>query len=165
MNETAQNRSMKGKAKQTLDNHFNIGGNVQHHDITLFVQQIAENNFQIGGSTTAKKSVYEKRTIERTMQKQISESSKQKSEEEKAQKIVRIHGEQSTHKKKVPENWLKRQPSASDPNAIYTTRRKEDVQEFRMTKQAVDEVGTEAEGIMEPLQMTTHSTSQEQIKN
>ena len=163
MNQTAQNRSMKGKAKQTLDNHFNIGGTVQQHVITPFVQQVAENNFQIGASTTVEKSVFEKRATERTMQQQISESSKQKGEEEKAQKIVRTHGEQSTHKKKVPEKLVKKDSPVPQILVLSTQQdEKKIVQELRMTKQAIAEGGTDAEGTMEPSQMTTHSTSQEQ---
>lgn len=94
---------MKGKAKQTLDNDFNIGGTVQHPVITPFGHQITEENFQIGGSNVAKKSVFDKGTIERTMQRQISDSSFQKDEEKKAQKLVKTLGEQ----KKVPETLVK----------------------------------------------------------
>ena len=154
---------MKGKAKQTLDNHFNIGGTVQQHVITPFVQQIAENNFQIVASTTAEKSVFEKRVTERTMQQQISESSKQKGEEEKAQKIVRIHDEQSTHKKIVPDKLVKK--GSPVPQILVLPKQQDEkkiVQEFRMTKQAIAEGGAAAEGTMEPSQMTTHPTSQEQ---
>ena len=60
MNQTVPNHSMKGKAKQTLDNDFNIGGTVQHPVITPFGHQITEENFQIGGSNVAKKSVFDK---------------------------------------------------------------------------------------------------------
>ena len=163
MNQTSQNRSMKGKARQTLDNHFNIAGTVQQHVITPFVQQIAENNFQIGASTTAEKSVFKKRATETTMQQQISESSKQKGEEEKVQKIDRIHGEQSTHEKKVPEKLVKTDSPVPQILALSTQQdEKKIVQEFRMTKQAIVEGGTDAEGTMEPSQMTTHPTSQEQ---
>ena len=163
MNQTAQNRSMKGKAKQTLDNHFNVGGTVQHPVITPFVQQIADNNFQIGASTTAEKSVFEKGATVRTTQQQISESSKQKGEEEKVQKIVRIRGEQSTHKKKDPEKLVKKD-SPVPQILVLSTQQDENkiVQEFRMTKQAIAEGKTDAEGTMEPSQMTTHSTSKEQ---
>ena len=163
MNQTSQNRSMKGKARQTLDNHFNIAGTVQQHVITPFVQQIAENNFQIGASTTAEKSVFKKRATETTMQQQISESSKQKGEEEKVQKIDRIHGEQSTHEKKVPEKLVKTDSPVPQILALSTQQdEKKIVHEFRMTKQAIAEGGTDAEGTMEPSQMTTHPTSQEQ---
>ena len=154
---------MKGKAKQTQDNHFNIEGTVQQHVITPFVQQIAENNFQIGASTTAEKSVFDKRATERTMQQQISESSKQKGEEEKVQKICRIHGEQSTHKKKVPEKLAKKDNPVPQILVLSTQQdEKKIVQEFRMTKQPLVEGGTDAKGTMEPSQMTTHPTSQEQ---
>ena len=163
MKQTAQNRSMKGKARQTLDNHLNIAGTVQQHVITPFVQQIAENNFQIGASTTAEKSVFEKRATETTMQQQISESSKQKGEEEKVQKIDRIHGEQSTHEKKVPEKLVKTDSPVPQILALSTQQdEKKIVQEFRMTKQPLAEGGTDAKGTMEPSQMTTHPTSQEQ---
>ena len=162
-NQTAQNRSMKGKAKQTQDNHFNIEGTVQQHVITPFVQQIAENNFQIGASTTAEKSVFDKRATERTMQQQIPESSKQKGEEEKVQKIDRIHGEQSTHKKKVPEKLVKKDSRVPQILVLSTQQdEKKIVQAFRMTKQPLAEGGTDAKGTMEPSQMTTHPTSQEQ---
>ena len=153
---------MKGEAKQTLDNHFNIGGTVQQHVITPFVQQIAENNFQIGASTTAEKSVFEKRATQRTMQQQITESSKQKGEEEKVQKIHRIHDEQSSHKKKVPEKLVK--TDSPVPQILVLPKQQDEkkiVQEFRMTKQAIAGGGTD-EGTMEPSQMTTHPTSQEQ---
>ena len=126
------------------------------------VQQIAENNFQIGAPTTAEKSVFEKRATERTMQQQISESSKQKGEEQKAQKIVRMHDEQSTHKKMVPEKLVKK--SSPVPQILVLPKQQDEkkiVQEFRMTKQAIAGGGTDAEGTMEPSQMTTHSTSQE----
>lgn len=103
MNQTVPNHSMKGKAKQTQDNDFNIGGTVQHPVITPFGHQITEENFQIGGSNVAKKSVFDKGTIERTMQRQISDSSTQKDEEKKAQKLVKTLGEQ----KKVPETLVK----------------------------------------------------------
>ena len=154
---------MKGIARQTLDNHFNIAGTVQQHVITPFVQQIAENNFQIGASTTAEKSVFKKRATETTMQQQISESSKQKGKEEKVQKIDRIHGEQSTHEKKVPEKLVKTDSPVPQILALSTQQdEKKIVHEFRMTKQAIAEGGTDAEGTMEPSQMTTHPTSQEQ---
>ena len=162
MNQTAQNRWMKGKAKQTLDNHFNIVGNVQQHVITPFVQQIAENNFQIGASTTAETSVFEKRATETIMQQQISESSKQKGKEEKVQKIDRIHDEQSSHKKKVPEKLVK--TDSPVPQILVLPKQQDEekiVQEFRMTKQAIAGGGTD-EGTMELSQMTTHPTSQEQ---
>ena len=76
MNQTGPNQSLKGKAKQTLDNHFNIGGTVQHPVISPFVQQITDKNFQIGGSNAAKKSVFDKGAVGRTIQRQISESSR-----------------------------------------------------------------------------------------
>ena len=126
------------------------------------VQQIAENNFQIGAPTTAEKSVFEKRATERTMQQQISESSKQKGEEQKAQKIVRMHDEQSTHKKMVPEKLVKK--SSPVPQILVLPKQQDEkkiVQEFRMTKQAIAGGGTDVEGTMEPSQMTTYSTSQE----
>ena len=126
----------------------------------LLPAQIAENNFQIGASTTAEKSVFEKGATERTTQQQISESSKQKGEEEKVQKIDRIHCEQSTHKKRVPEKLVKKD-SPVPQILVQSTQQDEKkiVQEFRMTKQAIAEGGTDTEGTMELSQMTTNSTS------
>ena len=158
MNQTVPNHSMKGKAKQTLDNHFNIGGTVQHPVITPFGQQITEENFQIGGSNAAKKSVFDKGAVERTMQRQISESSTQKHEEEKAQKLVKTLGEQ----KKVPETLVKKGnqlPQIPVPSTQQDGKKID--QEFRIAKQTTDAEGMDAEVTMELLQIT-HPKSQDQ---
>ena len=158
MNQTVPNHSMKGKAKQTLDNHFNIGGTVQHPVITPFGQQITEENFQIGGSNAAKKSVFDKGAVERTMQRQIAESSTQKHEEEKAQKLVKTLGEQ----KKVPETLVKKgNPLPQIPVPSTQQDGKKIDQEFRIAKQTTDAEGMDAEVTMELLQIT-HPKSQDQ---
>ena len=149
---------MKGKAKQTLDNHFNIGGTVQHPVITPFGQQITEENFQIGGSNAAKKSVFDRGAVERTMQRQIAESSTQKHEEEKAQKLVKTLGEQ----KKVPETLVKKGnqlPQIPVPSTQQDGKKID--QEFRIAKQTTDAEGMDAEVTMELLQIT-HPKSQDQ---
>ena len=158
MNQTVPNHSMKGKAKQTLDNHFNIGGTVQHPVITPFGQLIMEENFQIGGSNAAKKSVFDRGAVERTMQRQISESSTQKHEEEKAQKLVKTLGEQ----KKVPETLVKKGnplPQIPVPSTQQDGKRID--QEFRIAKQTTDAEGMDAEVTTELLQIT-HPKSQDQ---
>ena len=158
MNQTVPNHSMKGKAKQTLDNHFNIGGTVQHPVITPFGQQITEENFQIGGSNAAKKSVFDRGAVERTMQRQIAESSTQKHEEEKAQKLVKTLGEQ----KKVPETLVKKGnqlPQIPVPSTQQDGKKID--QEFRIAKQTTDAEGMDAEVTMELLQIT-HPKSQDQ---
>ena len=149
---------MKGKAKQTLDNHFNIGGTVQHPVITPFGQQITEENFQIGGSNAAKKSVFDRGAVERTMQRQIAESSTQKHEEEKAQKLVKTLGEQ----KKVPETLVKKGnqlPQIPVPSTQQDGKKID--QEFRIAKQTTDAEGMDAEVTME-LSQITHPKSQDQ---
>ena len=158
MNQTVPNHSMKGKAKQTLDNHFNIGETVQHPVITPFGQQITEENFQIGGSNAAKKSVFDRGAVERTMQRQIAESSTQKHEEEKAQKLVKTLGEQ----KKVPETLVKKGnqlPQIPVPSTQQDGKKID--QEFRIAKQTTDAEGMDAEVTMELLQIT-HPKSQDQ---
>ena len=149
---------MKGKAKQTLDNHFNIGGTVQHPVITPFGQQITEENFQIGGSNAAKKSVFDRGAVERTMQRQIAESSTQKHEEEKAQKLVKTLGEQ----KKVPETLVKKGnqlPQIPVPSTQQDGKKID--QEFRIAKQTTDAEGMDAEVTME-LSQVAHPKSQDQ---
>ena len=149
---------MKGKAKQTLDNHFNIRETVQHPVITPFVQLITEENFQIGGSNAAKNSVFHKGTIERTMQRQISDSSTQKDEEKKAQKLVKTLGEQ----KKVPETLVKKGnqlPQIPVPSTQQDGKKID--QEFRIAKQTTDAEGMDAEVTME-LSQITHPKSQDQ---
>ena len=149
---------MKGKAKQTLDNHFNIGGTVQHPVITPFGQQITEENFQIGGSNAAKKSVFDRGAVERTMQRQIAESSTQKHEEEKAQKLVKTLGEQ----KKVPETLVKKGnqlPQIPVPSTQQDGKKID--QEFRIAKQTTDAEGMDAEVTMELLQIA-HPKIQDQ---
>ena len=158
MNQTGPNQSLKGKAKQTLDNHFNIGGTVQHPVITPFGQQITEENFQIGGSNAAKKSVFDKGAVGRTMQRQISESSTQKHEEEKAQKLVKTLGEQ----KKVPETLVKKGnqlPQIPVPSTQQDGKKID--QEFRIAKQTTDAEGMDAEVTME-LSQVAHPKSQDQ---
>ena len=158
MNQTGPNQSLKGKAKQTLDNHFNIGGTVQHPVISPFVQQITDKNFQIGGSNAAKKSVFDKGAVGRTMQRQISESSTQKHEEEKAQKLVKTLGEQ----KKVPETLVKKgNPLPQIPVPSTQQDGKKIDQEFRIAKQTTDAEGMDAEVTME-LSQITHPKSQDQ---
>ena len=149
---------MKGKAKQTLDNHFNIRETVQHPVITPFVQLITEENFQIGGSNAAKNSVFHKGTIERTMQRQISDSSTQKDEEKKAQKLVKTLGEQ----KKVPETLVKKGnqlPQIPVPSTQQDGKKID--QEFRIAKQTTDAEGMDAEVTME-LSQVAHRKSQDQ---
>ena len=149
---------MKGKAKQTLDNHFNIGGTVQHPVITPFGQHITEENFQIGGSNAAKKSVFDRGAVERTMQRQIAESSTQKHEEEKAQKLVKTLGEQ----KKVPETLVKKgNPLPQIPVPSTQQDGKKIDQEFRIARQTTDAEGMDAEVTME-LSQITHPKSQDQ---
>ena len=158
MNQTVPNHSMKGKAKRTLDNHFNIRETVQHPVITPFVQQITEENFQIGGSNAAKNSVFHKGTIERTMQRQISDSSTQKDEEKKAQKLVKTLGEQ----KKVPETLVKKgNPLPQIPVPSTQQDGKKIDQEFRIAKQTTDAEGMDAEVTME-LSQVAHPKSQDQ---
>ena len=158
MNQTGPNQSLKGKAKQTLDNHFNIGGTVQHPVISPFVQQITDKNFQIGGSNAAKKSVFDKGAVGRTMQRQISESSTQKHEEEKAQKLFKTLGEQ----KKVPETLVKiGNPLPQIPVPSTQQDGKNIDQEFRIAKQTTDAEGMDAEVTME-LSQITHPKSQDQ---
>ena len=149
---------MKDKAKRTLDNHFNIRETVQHPVITPFVQQITEENFQIGGSNAAKNSVFHKGTIERTMQRQISDSSTQKDEEKKAQKLVKTLGEQ----KKVPETLVKKgNPLPQIPEPTTQQDGKKIDQEFRIAKQTTDAGGMDAEVTME-LSQIAHPKSQDQ---
>ena len=158
MNQTVPNHSMKDKAKRTLDNHFNIRETVQHPVITPFVQQITEENFQIGGSNAAKNSVFHKGTIERTMQRQISDSSTQKDEEKKAQKLVKTLGEQ----KKVPETLVKKgNPLPQIPVPSTQQDGKKIDQEFRIAKQTTDAEGMDAEVTME-LSQVAHPKSQDQ---
>ena len=158
MNQTGPNQSLKGKAKQTLDNHFNIVGTVQHPVISPFVQQITDKNFQIGGSNAAKKSVFDKGAVGRNMQRQISESSTQKHEEEKAQKLVKTLDEQ----KKVPETLVKKgNPLPQIPVPSTQQDGKEIDQEFRIAKQTTEAEGMDAEITME-LSQITHSKSQDQ---
>ena len=158
MNQTVPNHSMKGKAKQTLDNHFNIGGTVQHPVITPFGQHITEENFQIGESNAAKKSVFDRGAVERTMQRQIAESSTQKHEEEKAQKLVKTLGEQ----KKVPETLVKKgNPLPQIPVPSTQQDGKKIDQEFRIARQTTDAEGMDAEVTME-LSQITHPKSQDQ---
>ena len=158
MNQTVPNHSMKGKAKRTLDNHFNIRETVQHPVITPFVQQITEENFQIGGSNAAKNSVFHKGTIERTMQRQISDSSTQKDEEKKAQKLVKTLGEQ----KKVPETLVKKgNPLPQIPEPTTQQDGKKIDQEFRIAKQTTDAGGMDAEVTME-LSQIAHPKIQDQ---
>ena len=158
MNQTVPNHSMKGKAKQTLENHFNIRGTVQHPVITPFAQKITEENFQIGGSNAAKKSVFDKGTIERTMQRQISDSSTQKDEAKKAQKLVKTFGEQ----KKVPETLVKKGNLLPQIPVPSTQQDKKKIdQEFRIAKQTTDAKGMDAEVTME-LSQITHRKSQDQ---
>ena len=158
MNQTVPNHSMKDKAKRTLDNHFNIRETVQHPVITPFVQQITEENFQIGGSNAAKNSVFHKGTIERTMQRQISDSSTQKDEEKKAQKLVKTLGEQ----KKVPETLVKKgNPLPQIPEPTTQQDGKKIDQEFRIAKQTTDAGGMDAEVTME-LSQIAHPKIQDQ---
>ena len=158
MNQTVPNHSIKGKAKLTLDNHFNIGGTVRHPVITPFVQQITEEDFQIGGSNAAKKSVFDKGTIKRTMQRQISDSSTPEDEEKKAQKLVKTLGEQ----KKVPETLVKKgNPLPQIPVSSTQQDGKKIHQEFRFAKQTTDAGGMDAEVTME-LSQITHPKSQDQ---
>ena len=158
MNQTVPNHSIKGKAKQTQDNHFNIRETVQHPVITPFGQQITEENFQIGGSNAAKKSVFDKGIIERTMQRQISDSSTQKDEEKKAQKLVKTPGEQ----KKVPETLVKKgNPLPQVPVPSTQQDGKKIDQEFRIAKQTTDAGGMDAEVTME-LSQIAHPKSQDQ---
>ena len=161
MNQTVPNHSMKGKAKQTLDNHFNIGETVQHPVITPFGQQITEENFQIGGSNAAKKSVFDRGAVERTMQRQIAESSTQKHEEEKAQKLVKTLGEQ----KKVPETLVKKGnqlPQIPVPSTQQDGKKID--QEFRIAKQTTDAEGMDAEVTMELLQIAHPKIQDEKRK-
>ena len=158
MNQTVPNHSIKGKAKQTRDNHFNIRGTVQHPVITPFVQQITEEDFQIGGSNAAKKSVFDKGTIKRTMQRQISDSSTPEDEEKKAQKLVKTLGEQ----KNVPETLVKKgNPLPRIPVPSTQQDGKKIDQEFRIAKQTTDAGGMDAEVTME-LSQITHPKSQDQ---
>ena len=158
MNQTVPNHSMKGKAKETVDNHFNMGGTVQHPVINPFVQQITEENFQIGRSNAAKKSVFDKGTIERTMQRQISDLSTQKDEEKKAQKLVKTLGEQ----KRVPETLVKKSnPLPHIPVPSTQQDGKKIDQEFKIAKQTTDAEGMDAEVTME-LSQITHPKSQDQ---
>ena len=150
MNQTVPNHSIKGKAKQTRDNHFNIRGTVQHPVITPFVQQITEEDFQIGGSNAAKKSVFDKGIVERTMQRQISDSSTPEDEEKKAQKLVKTLGEQ----KNVPETLVKKgNPLPRIPVPSTQQDGKKIDQEFRIAKQTTDAGGMDAEVTMELLQI------------
>ena len=159
MNQTVPNHSIKGKAKQTQDNHFNIrpGETVQHPVITPFGQQITEENFQIGGSNAAKKSVFDKGAVGRTMQRQISESSTQKHEEEKAQKLVKTLGEQ----KKVPETLVKKGNPLPQIPVPSTQKDGKTDQKFRIAKQTTDAEGMDAEVTME-LSQIAHPKSQDQ---
>ena len=158
MNQTVPNHSIKGKAKQTRDNHFNIRGTVQHPVITPFVQQITEEDFQIGGSNAAKKSVFDKGIVERTMQRQISDSSTPEDEEKKAQKLVKTLGEQ----KNVPETLVKKgNPLPRIPVPSTQQDGKKIDQEFRIAKQTTDAGGMDAEVTME-LSQITHPKSQDQ---
>ena len=158
MNQTGPNQSLKGKAKKALDNHFNVGRTVQHPVIPPFVQQITDKNFQIGGSNAAKKSVFDKGAVGRTMQRQIAESSTQKHEEEKAQKLVKTLGEQ----KKVPETLVKKGnqlPQIPVPSTQQDGKKID--QEFRIAKQTTDAEGMDAEVTME-LSQVAHPKSQDQ---
>ena len=158
MNQTVPNHSIKGKAKQTRDSHFNIRGTVQHPVITPFVQQITEEDFQIGGSNAAKKSVFDKGIVERTMQRQISDSSTPEDEEKKAQKLVKTLGEQ----KNVPETLVKKgDPLPRIPVPSTQQHGKKIDQEFRIAKQTTDAGGMDAEVTMELLQIA-HPKSQDQ---
>ena len=140
------------------DNHFKIRGTIQHPVITPFVQQITEENFQIGGSNAAKKSVFDKGTIERTMQRHISDSSTQKDEKKRAQKLVKTPGEQ----KKVPETLVKKgNPLPQIPVPSTQQDGKKIALEFRIAKQTTDAEGMDAEVTME-LSQITHPKSQDQ---
>ena len=145
------------QSEKDPDNHFNIRGTIQHPVITPFVQQITEENFQIGASNAAKKSVFDKGTIERTMQR----SSTQKHEEEKAQKLVKTLGEQ----KKVPETLVKNGNPLPQIPVPSTQQDGEKIdQGFRIAKQTTDAEGMDAEVTMELSQITQHKSQDQKRK-